>query len=72
MYLHREMTLPPSAQCHSTMPPLFSTHNFMLIWNHKFTVLTWSLHRVQTIDSVSACLLKHLLSHLLYRCEVET
>lgn len=65
MYLHHEMSLPPSAQCHSAVPPLVSPHNFMLIWNHKFRGLTWSLQRVQTIDSVSACLPKHFLSHLL-------
>ncbi len=29
---------------------LISTHNFMLVWNHKYAGLTWSLQRVQTID----------------------
>lgn len=57
--------------CQSAVPPLISTHNFMLIRNHKYAGLTWSLQRVQTIGSVSACLLKHFLYHLPCRCEVE-
>ncbi len=38
------------SSCQSAVPPFISTHHFMLVWNHKYAGLTWSLQRVQTID----------------------